>query len=95
MNKIIYNQKEKTGRIPNSSKKGKIDFNEETRSFSCDTSNIIDMGIFNIPPIFAVMLEETREIKVFKNTLIKRDDECFIEYWKFESKDGFSFQVND
>jgi hypothetical protein len=86
--RIIYNVAEKSGREENSNSKGCLNFNKEDRSFSCDASDLDCMGVRTLETEFEVQVEETGNVKPFRLSYVKTDDEGELQYHLYVSKDG-------
>jgi hypothetical protein len=87
--RIIFNSKEKSGREENSKTKGSLNFNKETRNFSCDASDLDCMGArnLNLRENIDITIEETGNTKTFALEDARYDDEGELQYYLYRSKD--------
>lgn len=86
MVRIIYNHAEKSGREQNSKSKGCLNYNKETKTFSCESSDLDCMGA-RIRDKFEVMVEESGNVKAFSLKDAKWDSEGELQYEIYESED--------
>lgn len=85
---IIFNHTKNEAKALNSRSNGMLGFHKETKSFSCDASDMDCMGVKNIPPIFDVMIEKNGHKKTFILKHTNRDEEMEIRFWEYRATDG-------
>jgi|GEM_PF-2036181 hypothetical protein len=90
MIRIIYNHAEKSGREQNSKTKGCLNYNKETKTFSCESSDLKCMNakIKNLTEGFEITVEESGNAKTFSLKDVKWDSEGELQYEIYESEDG-------
>jgi hypothetical protein len=89
MVRIIYNHAEKSGREQNSKTKGCLNYNRETQTFSCESSDLkcMNVKIKNLTEEFEIMVEESGNVKTFSLKEVIWNSEGELQYEIYESED--------